>query len=149
MKISSEKSFNSLEDQLFGLRLMKFGLFGWFNKRLAQSEEDQDFIRNNRIDFISRYPYAFGALLFFYILFKASWEHTHVVYGAVFDFDRRTKPETLKGMSVRFTWFDLVKSLATFDTPFLPYAKLGALSGGRRRAYDPETNRHDSVSSNE
>lgn len=29
---------------------MKFALFGWFNKRLIQTEEDKDFIRKRLID---------------------------------------------------------------------------------------------------
>lgn len=37
-------------DKLSGLRTIKYAFFGWFNKRLIRTEEDQDFIRKKFID---------------------------------------------------------------------------------------------------
>lgn len=61
----------------------------------------------------------------------------------------RTQP----AVSLRVVWFELVQSLAMFDFSFLLCAKLNWASNVKRKTigytYDPETNLHDAVSSNE
>ena len=135
---------------------MKLGLFGWLDKRLVQREEDQDFIKEKLINSNYACPWQILSLhwLFMYwILFKLSWELVNITVFSACSFEPGVlpEPETLEGLSAGFTWFDLVKSLATFDTPFLLYAKLQASIGKRASGceYDPETNRLNSVSSGE
>ena len=139
--IYSEQNPASLEDQLWGLRVLKFGLFGWSNKRLVQTEGDLDF--SKRID--SNLESELLKLVFVpYLYYKLLLEVTLVKVVAIHEY--RMQGDTMRGLSVRFTWFELVKSLVTFDTPILYIAKRGVLAVNPKCEYDPETNRIDAVS---
>lgn len=123
---------------------MKFGLFGLSNKKLVQvKEDDAYFIRNKRIDSYSEDSKIFTVFFIFYIIYKITIEHVIVKIASI---NNHTSGETLRGLSSRFVWFDLVRSLATFDTPVLYIAKLGGLVINGNPRYDPETDRHDAVS---
>lgn len=117
-----------------------------------QTEDDQDFIRGKRIDsnFVLTNAVVFWILVIVYY-FRAAFECASVVVAVGgFKFWGERK---LKAMSVRSIWLELAQSFATFDFPFLLYVKLGwTLNLKRGRPgyeYDPETNRHDAVSSSE
>lgn len=140
-------SKSSLEDQYFCLRLMKFGLFGWSNKRLVQTEEDDPiFIQSQLIDSYLTNSWIFIILFVIYLLYKCFWEYIPVVACAIL----QRKGDTKRGLSMRLVRFDLIRSIVTFDTPVLHFAKRGeVVLMGKSHEYDPETNRHDMVSRRE
>ena len=122
---------------------MKLGLFGWPNKRLGQTRHDIDFIEKKKFDFVNSedFPCLFG---FYFFTAKIAWEFISMPTMTV---GGQRAGDTMRGLSMRFVWFDLVKSLVTFDTPVLYIAKRGVLVVSPECEYDPETKRHDAVSS--
>ena len=143
--IYSEQTLASAEDQLWGLRVLKLGLFGWSNKRLVKTECDHDF--SKRIDSSLTESGVLQLLFGVYLFYKFGLEETLVKYGAIHEY--RKQGDTMRGLSMRFVWLDLVKSLVTFDSPVLYLSKQGVLVVNPECEYDPETNRLDAVSSKE
>ena len=131
---------------------MKFVLFGLFNQRLVQTEEDHDSIRKSLISssFDLSFSDFFVAVLLLVPFGLFSFECMLLVYLGIGDESELDRPrEYLKAFSVRSVYFESVRCLVVFDISYLSYWKLRwALEVKERRdEYDPKTNQHDTVSS--
>lgn len=127
--------------------MMKIGLFGWLDKRLVQNEEDQDFAKQKLIDSDFASPSIITGLIGLYFLIKISSEFTFsMMFSILCRPFKKEDTEPLRGFSVRFAWFDFIKSVLTFDAPYLLFGRLHAFQVETRCEYDPETNRLDAVS---
>ena len=132
-------------------KLNKFILFGYFNKRLIHTEEDQDFIRENliKIDFSLADPELFMILFALVNMIRIFLELPCLLGAICAPIQDFWEQNNLRAVSLRSTKLEVVRSLATFDFPILLCSKLRWVPHVKRGEpgyeYDPETNRHDAV----